>query len=57
MPAIGAHALRATAVTNALDHRRHRQGPGMAEASQYRTTRVYDRLKKPEDSPTFEVSY
>jgi integrase/recombinase XerD len=33
---IGAHALRATAATNALDHQaRHRQSSGVARAREY----------------------
>jgi len=56
---IGAHALRATAATNALDHEadiaKVQEWLGHANIS---TTRVYDRRKmKPEDSPTFRVSY
>jgi site-specific recombinase XerD len=56
---IGAHALRATAATNALDHdadiAKVQEWLGHANIS---TTRVYDRRKmKPEDSPTFKVSY
>jgi hypothetical protein len=44
---IGAHALRATAATNALD----------LDAN-IASTRIYDQRKmKPEDSPTFKVSY
>jgi integrase len=33
---IGAHALRATAATNARSSGRHRQGPGVARSRQYR---------------------
>jgi integrase/recombinase XerD len=56
---IGAHALRATAATNALDHHadiaKVQEWLGHANIS---TTRLYDRRKsKPEDSPTFKVSY
>jgi integrase/recombinase XerD len=53
---IGAHALRATA---ALDHEadiaKVQEWLGHANIA---TTRIYDRRKmKPEDSPTFKVSY
>ena len=56
---IGAHALRATAATNALDHQadiaKVQEWLGHANIA---TTRIYDRRKmKPEDSPTFKVSY
>ncbi len=56
---IGAHALRATAATNALDHQadiaKVQEWLGHANIS---TTRIYDRRKtRPEDSPTFKVSY
>jgi integrase/recombinase XerD len=56
---IGAHALRATAATNALDHHadiaKVQEWLGHANIS---TTRLYDRRKsKPEDSPTFRVAY
>jgi hypothetical protein len=56
---IGAHALRATAATNALDHNadiaKVQEWLGHANIA---TTRIYDRRKmKPEDSPTFKVSY
>jgi site-specific recombinase XerD len=55
----GAHALRATAATNALDHEadiaKVQEWLGHANIA---TTRIYDRRKmKPEDSPTFKVSY
>jgi integrase len=44
---IGAHALRGTPATTALDHE-----------ADIATTRIYDRRKmKPEDSPTFKVCY
>jgi integrase/recombinase XerD len=53
------HALRATAATNALDHE-----ADMAKVQEWlghaniATTRIYDRRKsKPEDSPTFKISY
>jgi site-specific recombinase XerD len=55
----GPHAARATAATNALD-----QGADIAKVQEWlghanvSTTRVYDHRKtKPEDSPTFKVSY
>ena len=56
---IGAHALRATAATNALDHdadiTKVQEWLGHANIA---TTRIYDRRRsKPEDSPTFKVSY
>jgi integrase/recombinase XerD len=56
---IGAHALRATAATNALDHQadiaKVQEWLGHANIA---TTRVYDRRKsRPEDSPTFKVAY
>ena len=53
------HALRATAATNALD-----QDSDIARVQEWlghtniSTTRLYDRRRsKPEDSPTFKVSY
>jgi integrase/recombinase XerD len=56
---IGAHALRATAATNALDN-----GADIAKVQEWlghaniATTRIYDRRKtRPEDSPTFKVAY
>lgn len=57
--AICVHGLRATAATNALDHQadiaKVQEWLGHANIS---TTRLYDRRKtKPEDSPTFKVSY
>lgn len=56
---IGAHALRATAATNALEHEadisKVQEWLGHANIA---TTRLYDRRKtRPEDSPTFRVSY
>ena len=53
------HALRATAATNALEHEadiaRVQDWLGHANVS---TTRLYDRRdRRPEDSPTFRVSY
>jgi integrase/recombinase XerD len=56
---IGAHSLRATAATNALDHQadiaKVQEWLGHANIS---TTRIYDhRNTRAEDSPTFKVSY
>lgn len=56
---IGVHSLRATAATNALDHdadiKKVQEWLGHANIS---TTQIYDRRRsKPEDSPTFKVSY
>lgn len=56
---VGAHALRATAATNALDNNadiaKVQEWLGHANIS---TTRIYDHRKtRPEDSPTFKVSY
>lgn len=56
---IGAHALRATAATNALDHEadiaKVQEWLGHASIA---TTRIYDhRRTRPEDSPTFKVNY
>lgn len=56
---IGAHALRATASTNALDHdadiAKVQEWLGHANIA---TTRLYDRRRtRPEDSPTFKVAY
>ena len=56
---IGAHALRATAATNALDHKadiaKVQEWLGHANIA---TTRIYDHRKsRPEDSPTFKVAY
>ena len=53
------HALRATAATNALEHEadiaKVQEWLGHANIA---TTRLYDRRKnRPEDSPTFKVSY
>lgn len=55
----GPHALRATAATNALNH-----GADIAKVQEWlghaniATTRVYDRrCSRPEDSPTFKVTY
>lgn len=56
---IGAHALRATAATNALDHHadiaKVQEWLGHANIA---TTRICDHRKtRPEDSPTFKVNY
>lgn len=56
---IGAHSLRATAATNALDHAadiaKVQEWLGHANIA---TTRIYDHRKtRPEDSPTFKVNY
>jgi site-specific recombinase XerD len=56
---IGAHALRATAATNALDHQadiaKVQEWLGHANIA---TTRIYDHRRTPaEDSPTFKVAY
>ena len=56
---IGAHSLRATAATNALDHAadiaKVQEWLGHANIA---TTRIYDHRKtRPEDSPTFKVVY
>jgi integrase len=56
---IGAHALRATAATNALDHQadiaKVQEWLGHANIA---TTRIYDHRKtRPEDIPTFKVNY
>ena len=56
---MGPHALRATAATSALEHQadisKVQEWLGHASIS---TTRVYDRRgARPEDSPTFRVSY
>jgi integrase/recombinase XerD len=56
---IGAHALRATAATNALDNQadiaKVKDWFGHANLA---TTQLYDRRKtRPEDSPTFKVPY
>ena len=56
---IGAHALRATAATNALDHQadiaKVQEWLGHANIS---ITRIYDhRRAHPEDSPTFKVAF
>lgn len=56
---IGVHTLRATAATNALDHQadiaKVQEWLGHANIA---TTRIYDhRRTRPEDSPTFKVTY
>jgi site-specific recombinase XerD len=56
---VGAHALRATAATNALDNQadiaKVQEWLGHANIA---TTRIYDHRKtRPEDSPTFKVAY
>jgi integrase/recombinase XerD len=56
---VGAHALRATAATNALDHQadiaKVQEWLGHANIA---TTKLYDRRQtRPEDSPTFKVVY
>ena len=56
---IGAHSLRATAGTHALDPQadiaKVQKWLGHANIA---TARLYDRRKtRPEDSPTFKVSY
>jgi site-specific recombinase XerD len=56
---IGVHVLRATAATNALEHEadiaKVQEWLGHANIA---TTRLYDRRKsRPQDSPTFKVSY
>jgi integrase/recombinase XerD len=56
---IGAHARRATAATNALDHQadiaKVQEWLGHANIA---TTRIYDhRRTRPGDSPTFKVAY
>ncbi|MGE4071150.1 MAG: tyrosine-type recombinase/integrase [Lysobacterales bacterium] len=59
LPLFGPHAMRATAATNALEH-----GADIAKVQEWlghaniQTTRIYDRRHtRPEDSPTFKVSY
>lgn len=56
---IGVHSLRATAATNALDHdadiKKVQEWLGHSNIA---TTQIYDRRRsKPEDSPTFKISY
>ena len=56
---VGAHSLRATAATNALDHQadiaKVQEWLGHANIA---TTRIYDHRKtRPEDSPTFKIAY
>lgn len=55
----GVHSLRATAATNALEHEadiaKVQEWLGHASIA---TTRLYDRRQsRPEDSPTFKVTY
>ena len=56
---IGVHALRATAATSALDHESDiAKVQGWLGHASIATTKIYDRRKtRPEDSPTFKVSY
>jgi integrase/recombinase XerD len=56
---IGAHALRATAATSALDHQADiATGQEWLAHANISTTRIYDhRRTRPEDSPTFKVAY
>jgi integrase/recombinase XerD len=57
---IGAHSLRATAATNALDHQADiaKVQEWLGHANITTTTRIYDHRKtRPEDSPTFKVNY
>ena len=56
---IGAHALRATAATNALDHQAAiAKVQEWLEHANITTTRIYDHRKtRPEDSPRFKVAY
>ena len=56
---MGPHVMRATAATNALDN-----GADIAKVQEWlghaniATTRIYDHRKtRPEDSPTFKISY
>lgn len=56
---VGAHSLRTTAATSALDHQADivwvQNWLGRANIA---TTRIYDHRKtRPEDSPTFKVSF
>lgn len=56
---VGAHAMRATAATNALEH--HAEIAKVQEwlgHANIATTKIYDqRTTQPEDSPTFKVAY
>jgi len=56
---IGAHALRATAATNALDHHADiTKVQGWLGHASIATTQIYDRRRtRPEDSPTFKIAY
>ena len=58
-PGLRPHSLRATAATNALEH-----NSDIAKVQEWlghssvATTRLYDkRQMRPEDSPTFKISY
>ena len=57
--AVNVHALRTTAVTNALEHAADiAQVQAWVGHSSIATTRLYDRRhNRPEDSPTFKVAY
>ena len=56
---IGAHSLRATAATNALDHEADiAKVQDWWEHADIAIMRIYDHRKtRSEDSPTFKVSY
>ena len=56
---IGAHALRAAAATNALDHQADiAKVQEWLDHANISTTGIYDhRRTRPEDSPTFKVAY
>ena len=56
---IGAHSLRATVATNALDHQADiAMVQEWLEHANISTTLIYDHRKtRPEDSPTFKVNY
>lgn len=58
-PALSPHSMRATAITNALEHdvdiAKVQEMVGHSDIS---TTRTYDRRKfKPEDSPSYKINY
>jgi integrase/recombinase XerD len=55
----GAHIMRARATTNALEHEADiAKVQEWLDHADISTTRIYDRRKsRPEDSPTFKVSY
>ena len=57
--AVNVHAMRATAVTNALDHQADiATVQAWVGHSSIATTKLYDRRhSRPEDSPTFKVAY